>query len=173
MGREGVLPRKLGTTHPRWKTPWISIMTTLAVWVVLVVGVLLLSTPTTESALAPGLPVEARGGLFVFAYMATLATPMIMLAYLLLGIAGIRKGQVDGNNRLMIAGVLATLTGALAVFGSLYYSFKEAAPGAGILPIIENIPWINIVLLIAGIGAAVYLKSSKPKAWADMGSVFE
>jgi amino acid transporter len=173
MGREGVLPRKLGDTHPRFRTPWMAIIGTLAVWVVMVFGVIVTTSFGTQSALAVGVGPEARGGLYSFAYLATLATPAVMLAYLLLGIAGFRKGAADGNARLQLTGVLAAITGALAVFGSLYYSFKEAAPGSGVLGVIAWIPWINLAAVVIGIAVAVYLRSNKQEAWNDMGAVFE
>ena len=96
-----------------------------------------------------------------------------MLAYLLLGIAGIRKGLADSNIRFVAISVLAAFTGALAIFGSVYYSFKEAAPGLGILGPIAAIPWINIGVLALGLAVAAYLRSAKPKTWADMGAVFD
>jgi amino acid transporter len=181
MGREGVLPRSLGSTHTHWKTPWTATIGTLVVWVVLNYGLLLVTSGATEVALggaasADGVPIfppAVRGALFIFAYWATLATPAIMLAYLLLGIAGFRKGQADGNSRLEITGVLAALTGLLAVVGSLYYSFKEAAPGVGILGVIAWIPWINLAVVGIGIAVAVYLRNNKQEAWNDMGAVFE
>lgn len=173
MGREGVLPRGLGNTHPRFRTPWMAIIGTLVVWVVLTFGLLVTTSFGTQSALTAGAPSEFRGGLYVFAYFATLATPAVMLAYLLLGIAGFRKGAADGNARLQITGVLAALTGAVAIVGSLYYSFKEAAPGAGILGVIKWIPWVNVAVLVIGVAVAVYLRSNKQEAWNDMGAVFE
>ena len=180
MGREKVLPEALGTTHPKWKTPWNAIIVSLVLYAVLVWGLLLLTGDATEAALAGGatdgvanLPSTVRGGLYTFSYWATMATPAVMLAYLLVGVAGVRKGQTDGNQKLMIKGVLASITGAIAVFGSLYYSFKEAAPGAGILGVIKAIPWITLVLVAIGVGIARYLKSSRPSAWADMGTVFD
>jgi amino acid transporter len=171
MGREGVLPRKLGSTHPRFRTPWIAIIGTMAVWVVMVFGVIITTSLGTQSYFAP-VPSEARGGLYAFAYLATLATPAVMLAYLLLGIAGFRKGSADGNGRLQLTGVLAAITGALAVFGGLYYSFK-AAPGTDVLPVLAWIPWINLGAVVIGIAVAVYLRANKQEAWNDMGAVFE
>ncbi len=180
MGREGVLPKALGRTHPTWRTPFTAIIVTLIEWVVLIYGLLLITGNATEVALGGGatdgaanLPAAARGGLYVFGYWATLATPAIMLAYLLLGIAGFRKGQSDGNSKMRTAGILAAITGALAVFGSLYYSFKEAAPGAGILTAIKIVPWITVVFVVLGLIIATFIKSSKPAAWADMGAVFD
>ena len=73
----------------------------------------------------------------------------------------------------MYSGILAALTGAAAVVGSLWYSFAEAAPGAGILTIVKVIPWVNLAAVIIGIAVAVYLRSNKQEAWNDMGAVFE
>jgi amino acid transporter len=175
MGREGVLPRALGTTHPKWKTPWIATFTNLVLIAVLVWGLLLALSSTTEGLLAgnPDTPTELRGGVAAFAYWATLATPAVMLCYFLLGLAGVKKGKADNNQRLMVAGVLATITGALAVFGSLYYSFVEPAPGAGILFVYKIIPWVTLGALVIGIAIASYLRKNKPAAWADMGQVFD
>jgi amino acid transporter len=180
MGREKVLPEMLGKTHAKWKTPWNAIIISLGLYAVLVWGLILLTSDATQIALGGGatdgaanLPTSVRGGLYAFSYWATLATPAVMLAYLLVGVAGIRKGQGDGNQNLVIKGVLASITGVIAVFGSLYYSFKEAAPGAGILGVIKAIPWVTLVLVVIGVGIAQYVKSSRPLAWADMGTVFD
>jgi amino acid transporter len=180
MGRERVLPPALGRTHARWKTPWLAISVSIVLYAVLVWGLLLVSSSATEIALGGGategvanLPTSVRGGIYTFAYWATLATPAVMLAYFLLGLAGIRYGQRTNNTGLMVKGVLAAITGAVAVFGSLYYSFVEAAPGAGILTIVAAIPWINLALLVGGIAIAVYLRTNRQDAWADMGTVFD
>jgi amino acid transporter len=173
MGREGMLPGALGRTHPKWKTPWVAILSTLVVWMLLIWGLLLVVSHQTEAAMGAGTPTSIRGGFFAFGYWATLATPAVMLSYLLLGIAGFRKGQADGNSRLQLTGVLAALTGLVAVVGSLYYSFKEAAPGAGILTIIKLIPWINLAAVVIGLVVAFYLRGKKQTAWNDMGAVFE
>jgi amino acid transporter len=180
MGRERVLPSALGKTHPKYKTPWNAIFVYLLVSVVLVFGVLLVTTKATEVGLGggategvPNLPTSVRGGLYAFGEWATLATPMVMLSYLILGIAAVLKGGRDGNSRLRIAGVLAAITGAIATFGSLYYSFAEAAPGAGVPFAWKVIPWVCLFLLIDGLAIAGYLKSKKPESWANMGAVFE
>jgi amino acid transporter len=180
MGRERVLPSALGKTHPKHKTPWNAIFLYLIVSIVLVFGVLLLTTNATEIALGGGatdgaanLPTSVRGGLYAFGEWATLATPMVMFSYLMLGIAGVLKGNRDGNGRLRTAGILAAITGAIATYGSLYYSFAEAAPGAGVPFAWKVIPWVCFVALIAGLAIAGYLKSKKPQSWEHMGAVFE
>ena len=180
MGRERVLPPALGKTHSTWRTPWNAIILSLVLYAVLIWGLLLFTGSATEIALGGGakdgvanLPTSVRGGLYTFGYWATLATPAVMLVYLLLGCAGIRKGRADHNQKLVIKGALAAITGVIAVYGSVYYSFVEAAPGAGILTIVKAIPWVTVVLLAAGLAIAFYVKSNMKGAWAEMGTVFE
>ena len=180
MARERVLPSALGKTHPKWKTPWNAIFLYIGVSVVLIFGLLLLTTRGTEIALGggakdgvPNLPTSVRGGIYAFGEWATLATPMVMFSYLLLGIAGVLKGTRDGNSRLRITGVLAAITGAVATWGSLYYSFFEVAPGAGVPFAWKVIPWVCIIALVGGLAIASYLRKSKPASWADMGAVFD
>jgi amino acid transporter len=173
MGREHVLPSALGKTHPKWQTPWNAILGSIVLYAVLIWGLLLVTSSATESNFSGGLPTGIRGGFFTFAYWATLATPGVMFCYLLVGLAGIKKGIADGNQKLTITGVLASITGAIAVFGSLYYSFTNLPPDPGIKFILQAIPAVMGVLLVAGLAIAAYLKSSKKEAWANMGAVFD
>jgi amino acid transporter len=173
MGRERVLPAALGKTHAKWQTPWNAIFISIALYAVLIWGILLITSSATEANFTGGLPTAIRGGFFTFAYWATLATPGVMFCYLLVGLAGVKKGMADGNQRLTISGVLASITGLLAVIGSLYYSFKALPEDPGIKFILQAIPAVMAVLLIAGLGIAGYLKSSKKEAWANMGAVFD
>ncbi len=178
MGRERVLPSALGKTHSKWKTPWNAIFISLVLYAVLIWGLLLITSSSTELGWvevqgSAGAPTAFRGGLFTFSYLATLATPAVMLSYFLVGLAGVRKGQADANRRLTTAGVLAAITGAIAVFGSLYYSFKYLPPTGGARMLLQAIPWVNLVLLVAGTGTAMFLKSSRKDAWANMGAVFD
>ena len=59
MGREGVLPRSLGTTHPKYQTPWVALLSTLAVWVILVFGIVLTVSAGTESAFTVEAPTSS------------------------------------------------------------------------------------------------------------------
>jgi amino acid transporter len=73
MGREGGLPRAFAWTHPRFKTPWVSILATMALTLVLV------------SWLARG---TWNNAFTYFAFMATTATFGILGAYILTALAG-------------------------------------------------------------------------------------
>jgi amino acid transporter len=180
MGREGVFPQALGQTHPRYKTPWNAIAVFGGCCIVLIWGLLLLTTDATEIALGGGategvanLPTSVRGGLYAFGEWFTIASPIIIVNYLIFGLAGVREGMKLSNQKLIAVSVVATAAGALALVGSLYYSFAEVAPGAGVPYAWKVIPWLGGGLLIAGLAIATYLRTQKPQLWDGVGAVFE
>jgi amino acid transporter len=172
MSRESVLPAPLSRVHPRYQVPWTAALSILVFWVVLVFGLLLVTSKGTQNAVSALTGVQA-GGVFAFSYLATLGTPLVMAAYALVGAAGLRYGGRVGSGRLRAAGGLAALSGLLAFGGSLYYSFKEVAPGAGIAFVIRLVPWLVLAILVLGVALAGWLRGSRPAAWADMGAVFD
>jgi hypothetical protein len=91
----------------------------------IVFGCVALLGPGTRMAVA-GVRPEAvdqnTGGLAAFDYLAV-GTPAVMFCYLLLGLAGLREGRRTGNRCFAGLGTAAALTGATALYGSLYYSF--------------------------------------------------
>lgn len=173
MGRERVLPAWLGTLHPRWGTPWRAIGLDLVVWVALAAGAVLLTSRASQVALAGGLDDGLTGGVFLFTFLAGIGTPLVMLVYLLLGVAGVLQGRRTGAPGFSVVGALAAAVGALALFGGLYYSFVEAAPGAGILPQVAVVPWVCLGVVGAGLAVAAWTRARRRDAWADMGRVFD
>ena len=87
MGREGGLPKVFAWTHPRFKTPWVSIIASLVLTVILV------------SWLARGV---WNDPFTYFAFMATTATFGILGTYILVSLGGISvlladQGDVGGR----------------------------------------------------------------------------
>lgn len=168
MGRERVLPTQLSDIHPTWRTPHKAIIFNGILMLVLILGLPLIVGQETKDLLAPGLPPEQQGGIFAFAYWATVATPAVMFSYMLLGLAGIRKGSQDSNSRFVAVSALAVLVGASALFGSIYFGILPDAP------LVFKLTWIGLVaLIVIGLVIASLIKSRNPAAWADMGAVFD
>ncbi|HEY1970231.1 MAG TPA: APC family permease [Pseudonocardia sp.] len=173
MGRERVLPAWLGWLHPRWNTPWRAIGLDIVVWLLLASGSVLLTSRATQVAVAGGVDSEVTGGVFVFTFLAGLGTPLVMFVYLLLGVAGTLQGRRTGRAGFQLVAVLAGLVGALAVFGSLYYSFTPSTPGAPIPAVVAMVPWVCAAIAVTGLLVATWVRHRKPTAWADMGTVFD
>ena len=177
MGREGVLPRALGKTHPKHRTPYIAIMAYLGIIVLFTVVTILLTTPATRAALGGGAN-QFTNGFYVFTFGLTIAAPPIMIGYCLLCIAGMSFGARGGddrraNPRHVVLSALGLVAAGAAVFGSLYYSFVAVAPGATVPVPYAVIPWIVLAWLVIGAGVALILRGRRPEAWREMGGIFE
>ena len=76
------------------------------------------------------------------------------------------------------AGHLAVPAGALvasgvALFGSLYYSFKEVAPAAGIPGPYRAVPVVAAAAVATAATVAVTLRRWRRPTWEAMGAIFE
>lgn len=83
------------------------------------------------------------------------------------------QGRRTDNPTFQIAGALAALVGALAVFGGLYYSFVPTEPGAGIPLQYVIIPWVCLGVAVAGLAVAAWTRSYRQPVWNDMGRIFD
>jgi amino acid transporter len=178
MGREGVLPRALGRTHPKHRTPHIAILSYLGLIVVAMLLIIFLTSSHTREALGGGTKGQLAAGFYTFSEGLTLGAPPIMFGYVLLSLAGIRAGlrgdeQGRMNLRHIVTSLVALVAAGAAVWSSLYYSFVEAAPGAGIPTPYKIVPWLCLAWVLIGAGIALYVRRNRPDAWSEMGAVFE
>jgi amino acid transporter len=176
MGREKVLPRRLGRTHHTHKTPHVAIAVFVAGSVLVTLLMLGLTTQATRDALGGG-GGPLASGLYVFTEGLTLLAPPIMFGYIMLSIAGLAyAGSLasgSGRVRFMALAVGSLVASLVAIYGSLYYSFVEVAPGAGIPAPYAAIPWICLGVLVLAAVTGWWLKSTRRETWAAMGAVFE
>jgi amino acid transporter len=165
MGREGILPSFLGRTHRVHKTPHLAIFLNLTLWILL---------PVIAVGLASAATTKALGGtaFYIFTELLTLATPPIMLGYVLLTVAGLRSSTAGGKvqSRHAVTSVLGLVAAAAAVYGSLYYSF---APAGQVPTYLAVVPWICAAWVVLGLGAATFIRARRPESWGRMGLVFE
>jgi amino acid transporter len=176
MGREKVLPRRLGHTHGRHKTPHVAISVFTAGSVLATLLMLVLTSQATRDALGGG-GGPLASGLYIFTEGLTLLTPPIMFGYIMLSIAGMAYAGtlVSGSGRIgFVALAIGSLVASgIALYGSLYYSFVEVAPGAGIPTPYAVIPWICLAVFVVAAAIGLWLKSSRRETWDAMGAVFE
>lgn len=177
LGREGVFPRALGRTHPTHQTPHVAIAFNLVAMVVIAAVLVGATAQATRDAVGAS-PGPLSSGFYLFAEGLTLAAPFIMLTYAMLSLAGIAFGaRAEGarrsNPRHVALSVGALVASVVAIYGALYYSFVEAAPGAGIPGPYRAIPVVMVVWAALGVGVAVWLRGRDRQAWERMGTVFE
>ena len=173
MGRERVLPARLGRLHPHWNTPWNSMLLALIIWVLLIGGSVLLTSRAAQVALAGGIDDHMTGGVYAFTLLLNFGTPVVMFVYLMLGITGIIHGARNSMPKFIVAGAAAAVFSSVAILGGLYFSFVPDEPGGGILMAMRIIPWVGVAILLAGLALALWTRKAKPKAWAGMGQVFD
>ncbi len=155
MGREGGLPKAFAWTHPRFKTPWVSILASLALTVVLV------------SWLARG---TWNDPFTYFAFMATTATFGILGTYILVALGGMAyfwrtRAASDVAYNLVLDVVLPVL--AIVVCGlTIYWSITPRPPA----PISYSV-WIALGWLGLGVAWLLWLRVSAPQSVAQFGSV--
>ncbi|NIH80207.1 APC family permease [Amycolatopsis viridis] len=148
LAREGALPRGLGRVHPRFRTPHTAIA--LLGLVGFVIG--LIGTVTSI-------------GRFQWdVYVSVVSSYAYLFAYLLVAIATplwLRRIRALTPGSLVLS-VLATL-------GILYVIYKNLVPApAGAY---RYLPYVFLVLLLAGLVRFLWLRVARPEVAARVGSI--
>jgi amino acid transporter len=172
MGRDGVLPRRLGRTHPRHRTPHVAILTNLALMMAVAAVVIGVTSQATRNAVG-ATPGPLSAGFYLFVEGLTLLSPLAMLCYGLLSIAGARAAEGRAGLRGLAVPLGALAASAVALFGSLWYSFVEVTPGAGVPTPYRAAPVLVGAVLVGAGSCAAVLHRRRPATWAAMGTVFE
>jgi amino acid transporter len=172
MGRDRVLPAVFSRTHPKHRTPHVALFAYLAGAAVFTLVLLAITDRVTRDGIAGGSG-HLAGGLYVFVEGLSLVTPLIMLAYALVSLAGILHGVRERKAGLALVSIGGLGGAAVGVFGSLYYSFLETVPGAGIPTPYRAIPWVVFGWLLVGGLVAGWVRVSRRQTWERMGRIFE
>ena len=155
MGREGGLPRVFAWTHPRFNTPWVSILASLALTVVLV------------SWLARGV---WNNAFTYFAFMATTATFGILATYILVSLAGMvyfwRTRSTSDIAYNVLLDVLLPAAAIVVCGLTIYWSIVPRPPA----PISYSL-WIALGWVGVGVAYLLWLRATAPERVAQFGSV--
>ncbi len=157
MGREGVLPRAFGRTHPRFKTP---VTATVTVAVVATVMALVVGYPLYDPLF--GHPFSN------YYFWAITGTLLVIVVYIMLCVGGIvffwRTRESRNWNPLVHVAIPAI--GAVVFGAALYGSIHPAPPG-----ILKWTPLVAGVWLVLGIGVLIWLRTARPDQVAQIGSI--
>lgn len=155
MGREGGLPRAFAWTHPRFRTPWVGIASSLVI--TLLLGALLAHR-------------HSFGPITYFVFMATTATIGILVTYILVALSGIVyfSQHREGGAYNVFLDLLVPL-GAIAICG--YTLWKTLHPTPAYTHPVTWAPWLGLAWLGLGIVIAVWLHATRADRVEAFGSI--
>ncbi len=161
LGREEILPKALGRTHSRFKTPHIASFVQTGASII-IVGLFAYFGGTDDPN------TQAYGELY--GLMALLGTIIILVAQAVVSIAIIvyfhREHPEDHHwFKTIVAPALAFVSQAYVV----YLALTNMDFLGGGFSFANWIPWIDLAVLVIGIGGALWLKTSNPARYDKIG----
>jgi amino acid transporter len=155
LGRERVLPKALGRTHPKHKSPYA--------------GSLLQSTMT---AIVVGVFLIAGGDpyLSLYGWMAVLGTFGILLVQTLSAISTIvfyERYHRDEAHWWRTR--LAPVIGAAGMGTVLYLLIDNLTAIGGTAGFVKAVPWIVLAWFLLGLAIALYIRCTDPRSYANVG----
>jgi amino acid transporter len=156
MGREGVLPRWFGRTHPTFKTP-VNATLTIAVVATVVAAIVGFNFGTV-----------AMGGdaFTVYFLLATIGTLAIVLVYIGLCLGGIGFFKRTSARFNPLIHGLVPLIGAVIFGAALYGSIWPLPPSP-----IESAIYITAAWLVIGLLVLVWISKRRPQSIERIGSI--
>lgn len=162
LGREGLMPAALGRTHPRWKSPHIASVTqsVIAAFIIALFAILTGTNDPTSQAYVQVYGLMAVMGVIIILSVQALVSLAILVYY--------ERFHRDEAHwwKTRLAPVLAFVSQGYVV----YLLFTNIGfLGASAYSYAYWLGPIDLVVVLAGIGAAFYFKSRKPAKYESAG----
>ena len=160
LGREGILPRALGRTEPKHKTPHIAGAVLTAV-VALFVLAFYLDDPSTEAAL-----------LKLGTWAPLLGVLGILLVQALVSFAIVRYfRKVEPEHGHVWKTLIAPLLGGAVMLFSAYLLLdnRETLAAAEGVPFVQVIQWVIVAVFAFGFAAALWFRARDPARYEAVG----
>jgi amino acid transporter len=161
LGREGLAPRALGKTHPRWKSPHIASLTQTAVAAV-IIGLFAIFTGSDNP--------NSQAYLQLYGLMAVMGVIIILSVQAVVSLAVLIYYERYHQNevhwwRTRLAPLLAFISQAYVVY-LLFTNISFLGGGYGYANILGP---IDAVVVVVGVGVAFYFKNRKPTKFEQAG----
>jgi len=160
LGRERILPAKLGATHGRHQTPHVASLV-LAVFLALWIAGFVIDDPSTEASL-----------LKLATWSPLVGVLGILVAQALTSFAIVRYFRTTGREHanLWRTFIAPLVGGALMVFSAyLLIDNREALAGAQNVPFVTAVPWIVLALFAVGFFAALWFRARDAARYQAVG----
>src|ERR1700744_4551041 len=165
LGREGLLPRALGKTHPRWQSPHIaSIAQSVMAAIILLAFALFPAVDTTLGA------ADSVGYLQVYGLMAVMGVVSILAIQAIVSVAIFNYFRTHHKAdphwwTTITAPVLAAISQAYV----LYLAIKNLTFLGSGYGYAKWLCWADLVIFLGGLGYAYYLKSRHRAKYETIG----
>jgi amino acid transporter len=161
LGREGLLPKALGRTHPRWKSPHIASITQSFIAAAIIILFALIAgtnNPTKQAYL------ELYGLMAVMGVIVILSVQALVSLSIVIYFRRHHEGEVHWW-KTMVAPALAFISQAFVVF----LLFDNINSIAGSYALVKWLGPIDLAVVLIGVGAAFYFKRRKPAKYEQAG----
>ncbi|RIV37955.1 APC family permease [Micromonospora radicis] len=161
MGRDHILPKKLGRTHPVHKSPYVA-NGVQAVVAIIVIALFALGGADPLLQLGGWLPIFCTAGVVFVQFLVSLA----VIAYF--NRVG-RSGAAEIWKTLVAPAVGAVAQAVVLVLLVIYIPFLA---GSEVL-VLDLIPGYVLAITLAGVGYALYLRNWHPTRYQRIGRIYD
>ena len=165
LGREGVLPKQLGRTHIKHKSPYIASTTQSVIAILIMLAFVAFATvnPATGAA-------TSVAYLQVYGLMAVMGVVSILAIQALVSVAIFNYFRVHHEAEhhwwtTVTAPIIAVVSQAIVLYLAIH-NLKFLGSGYGYA---NDLVWADLVIFIVGLGYAFYLKSSNRAKYETIG----
>ena len=161
LGREGLLPKALGRTHPRWRSPYVAsiVQSVIAAGIVILFAIVTGTNDPTQQAYLQLYGLMAVMGVIVILSVQALVSLAILVYYF-----RYHRDEVHWW-KTGLAPLLALVSQAFVV----YLLFDNIDTIAGKYPLVKWLGPIDLAVVLIGVGAAFYFKARKPEKYEQAG----
>lgn len=153
LGREGLLPRRLGIVHRKWNSPAVASTVQIVIATVVVGAFAVLNA---DPLLTLNTSTAGIGTLGILLLQVTVAASVI---------AFFRKRR---DNRMWATAIApAIAAAALSAVVILAVANYSILTGSG-SPVINSIPWVIPVVVVTGLGYGLWLRARRPEIYAGI-----
>jgi amino acid transporter len=159
LGREGVLPASLGTTHPTYKSPYkaSTIQSILAaVWVILYGVGYGFNDPSTQAWLG------------VYTLFAVLGTGLLLVLQAVVSVAIIMWFKKNGGGNVFSTLIAPAISFVVQIW-LVYTLINNLATLGGTNGFAQSIPYVGLAIIVVGLIWGFLLKSMNPTAYQNIG----
>jgi amino acid transporter len=190
MGREGILPRIFGKTHPVYRSPYIATITQSLFSILLMIAFAFVIQKTNADGsisyalgIGDGKIYTQTDGIYPYTWLAITGTVAFVIVYIMVNIASpVFALRFERPSFNVLTHVIAPVVSTIVLLLPLTSIVMPAIPGPlgdyftnlgfAKTPFPLNIlPLFTIIWIIAGIAYSTYLARSAPERYESMGRI--